>query len=294
MKRKLALIFISTFCFILMASCLVACNVVITSADFKTTNHTVDPFSSIEIDVDVSEIELVKATDKKYAVSCYETDEYYHKVSVENGVLKIKSTSTFSFNFNIGWAKAPEITIYLSEDVYDSLKVSANTGSVSIDKGLTFGSVDIDTDTGAVDCSADITNTVDINTDTGAIRIDGITNASAINLDTATAGVEMKNVNCSNLRINSDTGAVDLKNVISKTLFIDVSTGAVNLSQCNGSESIIISTDTGSVTATLLTSDRYFDIDCDMGLVNVPASTEGGALVKVSVDMGSVNISYCN
>lgn len=294
MKRKLALIFISTFCFILMVSCLVACNVVINSADFKTTNHTVDPFNSIDIDVDVSEIKLVKSADKKYTVTCYETDKYYHKVSVENGTLKIKSVATFGVNLNIGWAKAPEITIYLSEDVYDSLKVSADTGAVSIDKGLTFGSVDIDTDTGAVDCSADVTNTVDINTDTGAIRIDGITNAGAINLDTATAGVEMKNVNCSSLKINSDTGAVDLKNVISKTLVINVSTGAVNLSQCNGSESIIISTDTGSVTATLLTSDRYFDIDCDMGLVNVPASTEGGALVKVSVDMGSISISYCN
>ena len=183
MKRKLALIFISTFCFILMASCLVACNVVITSADFKTTNHTVDPFSSIDIDVDVSEIKLVKSADKTYAVTCYETDKYYHEVSVENGILKIKSVSALGINLNIGWTKSPEVTIYLSEDVYESLKVSADTGAVSIDKGLTFGSVDIDTDTGAVDCSADITNTVDINTDTGAIRIDGITNAQISTLN---------------------------------------------------------------------------------------------------------------
>lgn len=210
MKRKLALIFISTFCFILMASCLVACNVVITSADFKTTNHTVDPFSSIDIDVDVSEIKLVKSADKTYAVTCYETDKYYHKVSVENGTLKIKSVSAFGVNLNIDWTKSPEITIYLSEDVYDSLKVSADTGNVSISEDITFNTIDISCDTGNVDLTDTVASvSMDIEVDTGSIRLSQC-DAPTINLETSLGDIKGSLLTGKKFVAKSDLGDVNV------------------------------------------------------------------------------------
>ena len=210
MKRKLALIFISTFCFILMASCLVACNVVITSADFKTTNHTVDPFSSIDIDVDVSEIKLVKSADKTYAVTCYETDKYYHKVSVENGTLKIKSVSAFGVNLNIDWTKSPEITIYLSEDVYDSLKVSADTGNVSVSEDITFNTIDISCDTGNVDLTDTVASvSMDIEVDTGSIRLSQC-DAPTINLETSLGDIKGSLLTGKKFVAKSDLGDVNV------------------------------------------------------------------------------------
>ena len=291
MKRKLALIFISTFCFILMASCLVACNVAITSADFKTTNHTVDPFSSIDIDVDVSEIKLVKSADKTYAVTCYETDKYYHKVSVENGTLKIKSVSALGINLNIGWAKSPEITIYLSEDVYNGLKVSADTGAVSIDKGLTFGSVDIDTDTGAVDCSADITNTVDINTDTGAIRIDGITKASAINVDCSTGLVSLNDVKCADLNVESDTGAINAKNVECTIASIDADTGKVTLTNFK-TAMLVASTNTGDVYLNNVEILGAITIMSDTGNIHGSLRLADNVVSKIKTDAGNISVQY--
>ena len=209
MKRKLALIFISTFCFILMASCLVACNVVITSADFKTTNHTVDPFSSIDIDVDVSEIKLVKSADKQYAVTCYETDKYYHKVSVENGTLKIKSVSTLGVNLNIDWTKSPEITIYLSEDVYDSLKVSADTGNISISEDITFNKIDISCDTGNVDLIDTVASvSMDIEVDAGNIRLSQC-DAPTINLGTSLGDIKGSLLTGKKFVAKSDLGDVN-------------------------------------------------------------------------------------
>ena len=210
MKRKLALIFISTFCFILMASCLVACNVVITSADFKTTNHTVDPFSSIDIDVDVSEIKLVKSADKQYAVTCYETDKYYHKVSVENGTLKIKSVSALGINLNIDWTKSPEITIYLSEDVYDSLKVSADTGNVSISEDITFNTIDISCGTGNVDLTDTVASvSMDIEVDTGNIRLSQC-DAPTINLETSLGDIKGSLLTGKKFVAKSDLGDVNV------------------------------------------------------------------------------------
>lgn len=251
MKRKLALIFISTFCFILMASCLVACNVVITSADFKTTNHTVDPFSSIDIDVDVSEIKLVKSADKTYAITCYETDKYYHKVSVENGTLKIKSVSALGVNLNIGWAKSPEITIYLSEDVYDSLKVSADTGNVSISEDITF-------------------NTIDISCDTGNVKMD--------------------TVNCSKLTVECGTGNVDLTDTVaSVSMDIEVDTGNIRLSQCDA-PTINLETSLGDIKGSLLTGKKFV-AKSDLGDVNVPANDPTGGVCTIYTDLGNIDIT---
>ena len=208
-------------------------------------------------------IKIVKATNE-YTVSCDETDKYYHKVYVENGTLKIKSVSTFGAHINVGWKKTPMVTIYLSKDMYDSLMVDADAGAVSIDDGLTFNSMDIDTSAGAVASKADVTGNIDISTDAGAVSLSGIANAKSINIDSATAGIEMNDVNCSNLAIESDTGAVELKNVTTRTLLIDVDEGAVALIRCDGTESIIISIDAGSLTATLLSKNKYFDVHCDI------------------------------
>jgi DUF4097 and DUF4098 domain-containing protein YvlB len=292
MKRKIALILMSIFCLAMMASCLCACNIVFTQ-NYTTTNHVVDPYENIDIDVDVAEVIIKKANGEKYGVSCFESDKIYHTVKVENGTLKIYSANPSVSIINIGWVKSPSVTVYVPEQFNGNLTISTDTGAVVIEKGLTFGNIGIDADTGAIKCSANAQGVVDIDADTGAIHLENMNQVVAINIDCSTSAIKLDNINCSNLSVNTDTGLVELNDVIAKMLNIDTDTGSVKLNRSNGSDSIVINTDTGSVTGTILTSGRYFEVETDTGSVSVPESTYGGALVKITTNTGSINIKYC-
>ena len=93
---------------------------------------------------------------------------------------------------------------------------------------------------------------------------------------------------CGSLTTESNIGNIILKSVAAKETFsVKTSTGDVKLEGCDG-ESILIKTDIGDVTGTLLT-DKIIFAESSVGDVDVPKSTTGGKC-EISTDTGDIKI----
>ena len=215
--KKISIILASVFCMILLASCLVACNIVITDADYKTTNHNkLGRFEDIYIDTDIADV-IIKKTDGTARVTCFETDKVYHNVKVENGTLKIESVAKHNVH-HIGFVRPLSVTIYLPEKEYGNLEIESDTGNVSISNDFTFKTIDISCDTG---------------------------------------NVELDTINCSKLIVDCDTGNVALDNTVaSSSMNVDVDTGDIRLSECDAPD-INLESSLGDIKGTLLTGKKF-------------------------------------
>ncbi|MCQ2427410.1 MAG: DUF4097 domain-containing protein, partial [Clostridia bacterium] len=80
-----------------------------------------------------------------------------------------------------------------------------------------------------------------------------------------------------------------LKNVVTEgTIAIERSTGDVRFEGCDADE-LEISTDTGDVTGSLLSS-KVFIAHSDTGRIDVPETTSGGKC-KITTDTGDIKLS---
>jgi DUF4097 and DUF4098 domain-containing protein YvlB len=215
--KKISIILASVFCMILLASCLVACNIVITDADYKTTNHNqIENFENIYIDTDIANV-IIKKTDGTCKVTCFETDRIYHKVKVENGTLKIESAAVLNVH-TIGQFRPLSVTVYLPDKEYGNLEIETDTGNISIESDFVFNKIDISCDTG---------------------------------------NISMDTIKCSTLSAESDTGNVYLSDTVaSATLNVHVDTGNIHLSDCDAPV-ISLETALGDVRGSLLTGKTF-------------------------------------
>ena len=290
MKKLIIISLLVLLCMALMATCFVGCNIVL-KHNYKTTNHTVDAFEDINVDVDVAKVSIKKSADAQYGVVCYETEDIFHDVFVENNELNIRSTATNN-TINLDFVlKTLSVTIYLSEDHYGNLKIHTDTGMVTIDSGLTFDSIDINTDTGAISCHADTNGLLDVNSDTGAISIENVTKASAINVDCSTGLISLNDVKCANLNIESDTGAINAKNVECTNASIDVDTGKVTLTNFK-TDILVASTNTGDVALNNVEILGAITITSDTGNIHGSLRLADNVVSKIKTDTGNVSVQY--
>lgn len=215
--KKISIILASIFCMILLASCLVACNIVITDADYKTTNHNqIEDFENIYIDTDTANV-IIKKTDGPCKVTCFETNRIYHKVKVENGTLKIESVASFNVH-PVGHFRPLSVTIYLPDKEYGNLEIDTDTGNVSIESDFLFNKIELSCDTG---------------------------------------NISMDTIKCSTLSAESDTGNVHLSDTVaSATINVNVDTGNIVLSDCDAPV-INLETALGDVRGSLLTGKTF-------------------------------------
>ena len=159
--------------------------------------------------------------------------------------------------------------MYLPKDSYRSLKAESDTGDIFIPTGLTFGSAEIDTDTGTVDLHADVRDELKVDTDTGRISL--------------------SDVRCQDLKAESDTGSITLTKVIAADhMKVKTDTGSIRLDRCDAGK-LELESDTGSITGTLLT-DKVFSASSDVGRISIPENGSGGSCV-IRTDTGSIQIT---
>ena len=194
---------------ILLASCLVACNIVITDADYKTTNHNqIENFENIYIDTDIADV-IIEKTDGTARVTCFETDKVYHNVKVENGTLKIESVAKHNVHY-VGIVRPLSVTIYLPEKEYGNLKIESDTGNVSINNDFTFKTIDISCDTGNVELNNTVaSSSINVEVDTGDIRLSEC-DASDINLESSLGDIKGTLLTGKKFIAKSDLGNVDV------------------------------------------------------------------------------------
>ena len=163
----------------------------LSTAKVETNSYTVSgEFEKIDIRADEADITFKQAEDHKLRVECVEWEKVKRTVAVEDGTLKItvdderewyERLMLFSF-------KPQSITVYLPNDYYKALSVSAYTGDVSVPKEISFAEAEITISTGSVDLGASVDGRLTIETSTGDVRLDHC-DAGQITVKTTTGDV---------------------------------------------------------------------------------------------------------
>ncbi len=276
---------------------------------YETNTYQItEAFEKISVDVDTAEIKFLPSDDDQCKVVCYEEENRKHSVIVKDSTLNITVNDTRKWYEHIGiFVSSPKLTVYLPQDKYASLSIDTATGSVTIPEEFTFDDIKINGSTGAVECSASVTNLMKIDLSTGKINLDSLTannitltcttgsvNINSVNAkgnvsaNTSTGGIKIANLNCADLNAKTTTGGVNLSNTIATNNFvINTTTGGVKFDYSDATN-INVNTTTGGVTGTLL-SDKVFITDTTTGSVKVPRTTTGG-VCEISTTTGSIKI----
>lgn len=300
-----------------------------TDVKYTTQTHKItEDFSSISIDISVSDVAFMLSDNGETRVECYENDKHIHTVAVNDGVLCIGEQKSFNvFNFiNIDFDK-PRVTLYLTRTQFDSLHINSDTSLIAVPAQFSFNACNIQNRTGDVSFNAtsnslsikattgrimvsDIAPTGDvhlqantghvtlrsaqidgqlfIHTTTGRIHLEDV-DCGRIDLESSTGDKTILRLNCASLTSESSTGRSSFTDVIAKgKISIEADTGDVKLERCDAAE-LSIETDTGDVSGSLL-SEKIFYAETDTGRVRVPHTTTGGKC-EVKTDTGNITFT---
>lgn len=286
-----------------------------------------EDFSNIQINTDTTDIIFAISEDDSCRILCRETEEQPHSAKVENGTLILRQENNRKWYHYIGFHfETPSAEIQLPKEAYEALTLEGDTGDVVIPKALSFADVKIDSDTGDVDVRSQVEKTLAVQLSTGSILVSG-TDCKTVNVKTSTGEIRILDVNCESLTAKSSTGRQLLENVqASETIQLTCSTGNIHFTRgsCRNlttesstgrqnmeyvvasgdarmesdtgdirladfdAATMVITTDTGDVTGTIL-SDKIFFTETDTGRVEVPRCTSGGSC-EITTDTGDIII----
>lgn len=251
----------------------------------EATHVLEESFSKIDIRTTVSSVRLLPSDDSICRVECKETERIRHVASVTDGVLTVKLADGRAWYEKIGFFLAQmSVTVYLPEEEYERLTIEADTGSVTVKGGLTFGDADVECDTGSVTWEANVTGNAFFDCGTGKVSVTGAA-LSRLTVSCSTGSIRLTDVSAASVKLESDTGKVVLTDtLISGHLEIDTDTGSVTVKDSDAA-TVRIETDTGSVKGNFLT-DKTFVAHSDTGSVRVP-NTVGGRC-EINTDTGSI------
>lgn len=239
-----------------------------------------------------------------------------HTATVEDGTLKIKMTDERNWTNHIdihnlfGRAENKVITVYLPGCEYGSLRVTTETGDITVPDEFTFADAELFSDTGDIRFAAAVTDRITSGTDTGDIYVAGST-PTMLNVSSNTGDVEVTNIDCGDCTVKTNTGEIDLKNVYCQSLtctsdtgdmemdfliawkFIKVisNTGDVELMECDA-PSITVQTNTGDISGVLLSPKEFF-AETDTGRERIAdhSGTTTGTC-HITSDTGDITFGY--
>ena len=280
---------------------------------FETNTYEIsEEFSNIKMNTETADILFAVSDDNTCSVVCYEEEKMKHSASVQDGTLNISVVDDGEWYEQIGFGfYSPKVTVYLPQTEYVSLVIKGSTGDITLPKGFTFGSMNLNLSTGHVDSLASSLGLMRIETSTGDIHLQNLS-AGELDLIVSTGHVDVQSVSCegnvgicvstgdtrltdiscNSINSNGDTGNITLKNVVTEEIIsIERSTGDVRFEGCDAGE-LEINTDTGNVTGSLLSS-KVFIAHSDTGKIDVPETTSGGKC-KITTDTGDIRIEIIN
>lgn len=282
----------------------------LSTKSFETNSYDInEAFKNISVITNTADIVLKLSESIATKVVCYEPIKEKHLVSVKDNTLIIEVVDTRKWYDYIGIDfETPKITLYLPKGEYGELSIKGDTGDVEITNDFKFEKIDISLSTGDVKNLASATQNINLNTSTGDIYTSDIS-AGSLSLSVSTGAITLSDINCvgdvktkvstgktsatsincKNFISNGNTGSISLKGVIAKEKFsVERTTGDIKMDKCDAAE-ILIETDTGDVTGTLL-SDKIFIAKTDTGRTDLPKTTTGGKC-EITTDTGDIKIS---
>ena len=232
--------------------------------------------SSVEVNVENSEIHLVRAqAGENLSVSYEENKNYHHEIRVENGKFSIKSVyerKFFFFNFN--W-HTPKLTVYLDSDAYDSISVVTKNGAVESEIPLTVGAFRAESKNGAFEIEhLTVQGDMTLSTSNGAIELEDV-HASAVDAKTSNGKITAQDVAAeTRLFLRTSNGRIEVQNILSADIDLHTSNGAIRGNIAGKREDYRISADTSN------------------GSNNLSDSSTGEKKLTVKTSNGSIELFF--
>ena len=223
-------------------------NAKLTENIYMENTYSVDQtFTKIEIDASETDIRFSPGKDGNCAVICEEPDKVTYTAAVEDGTLKIAvdDRRTWADRLML-FSRTPVMTVCLTEDAYEALRIVSHTGDVSIPEGFIFGSIDVTLSTGDVACSASANGPVTIKTSTGDVTCDACT-AGQLRIETSTGDVRLNTCDAESILIKTSTGDVTGTLRSEKVFLVKTSTGKVDVPESGSGGKCEITTSTGDI-----------------------------------------------
>lgn len=257
---------------------------------YETNTYEVNgKFDKISIDSDITDIVFAQSDDESCKVVCFEAERMKHSVSCTNNTLKICMTDERKwYDYICVSFASPTMTVYLPQSEYTSLLIDTDTGDIDIPESFSFNELEIETDTGNVNCIANVSDIIKIESDTGNIGISSAASGCDIDIKTDTGSIKLTDSTCTDFTAESDTGDISLVNVAAvNRICVESDTGNIKLKNSDAA-ALSLETDTGDVTGTLL-SEKIFIAKSHTGNVNVPKTQTGGKC-EIITDTGDIKI----
>lgn len=235
----------------------------------KEYEFTAD-IEDIRIETVECDVQLMTSEDGKYHVKVYDSDDIYHKVSYENGVLEIiryddrKWWESMDIDF---FSEEMAMTVALPQNEFEKIYAESVSGDIEIGSEFSFGSAEIETTSGDVDFSGEAQEKLEVSTVSGDITISGVNTKKAF--------------------IETTSGEVKLKSVIADKAEITSVSGDITFDGCDGKE-FNVDTTSGDVKGTLL-SGKDFSTDTVSGDIDLPKAEENGSF-NVATVSGDVKL----
>lgn len=266
-----------------------------------------EDFQHILIDGNTADIAFALSEDGTCSVVCRETEKNVHRVTAEEGTLKIVAEETSGWRnwFSLSFEKA-SVTVYLPKTAYETLAIETHTGDVDLPKEFRFNSISVTGSTGDVRCAVSAADLLAIRVDTGSVSLEGVsantiectvttgkiqmqsvTCKSYVSIGVSTGRTILENLDCRELRSEGSTGGIRLSGVTAETFLIERSTGDVTLENSDANE-IRVKTTTGDVQGTLR-SGKTFVTKTTTGDVSVPEGGSGGRC-EITTTTGDIRI----
>ncbi len=264
------------------------------SYDTKTYDIT-DSFVNIQIEESSADIIFAMSDDNNTHISCFDMEEVTHDVEVIGDMLNIsRNPVNIVDSFTISLSSPnTNLTVYLPEKYYKSLKINGASCDVTISSQFQFDDLSIHTASGDLTLNSKVNNSADVSTASGEITIDSecvnklsistssgdayvnnIKDADEVNIKSASSDISIIEVTAKNIKCSTASGEITLKNTVAKNK-IDISTTSGDIT-LNSSDSPELSFDSasGDVYCELL-SKKIFETDTASGDVYISQEAYG-------------------
>ena len=266
-----------------------------------------EPFTDISLNGTHCETVLRPATDGVCRVVFTGEEKLLFRASAESGTLTVSVKEGRKWYEKIGILTfSDELTVYLPEREYGSLKAELTSGALEIPDDFTFSVLTVQNVSGAVKIAASA-DQLNVHTSSGAIAMDGVrakqaeigstsgsirlsevTAEESMTAETVSGGITLEKGSAQEISVTSTSGSVRLSEVTAEgTLSAKTTSGSIRLDGGQAQRTEITSS-SGSVSGTV-TGEYLYDVRTSSGSISVPESG-GSRLFRVTTSSGSVRI----
>ena len=249
-----------------------------------------EPFDSVVIDTEDCDVKFMPYNgDVDGQVVLLEQEAVTHSVLVEDGTLKIKMDDQRKWTDHIGiynvfgQSENMEMTVYLPNVQYTSIRVTTDTGDMKIPGVLAAEEVLLRTDTGDVWLESGPVDMLDCMTSSGDITVRG-GEGMVMKLRTGTGDLDISGLTGEELHLASDTGDTDVENAAVKIFSFNGDTGDVELENVQAEEYLQVFTSTGDIDVENSNAAEV-NIETSTGDITVPATWQSQ---RIETDTGKL------